>query len=122
MYRYARRVRAAIDWDEIYEGGVCPDCGESIPKNTPQGGECENCGHVFWKEEYTREQALPRESSQSARRAALSFEKIKQRVKEIDMNFVELLRLIEERGDQDMKLYAKDVDKLLGALMAELGE
>lgn len=63
-----------------------------------------------------------RYNRQARRVATLSLEKIKQRVKEIDMNFVELLRLIEERGDQDMKLYAKDVDKLLGALMVELGE
>lgn len=30
-----------------YEDGQCPDCGEDIPPNMPDGGACDNCGHVF---------------------------------------------------------------------------
>jgi len=36
-----------IDWSTVYEDGVCPDCQKEIPKDAPDGGECENCGHVF---------------------------------------------------------------------------
>ncbi len=30
-----------------YEGGVCPNCGEGVPRNVGEGDECENCGHIF---------------------------------------------------------------------------
>jgi predicted RNA-binding Zn-ribbon protein involved in translation (DUF1610 family) len=30
-----------------YEGGVCPDCGEDIPRTAVYGDECSNCGHSF---------------------------------------------------------------------------
>ncbi len=33
-----------------YDNGECPDCGESIPDDVSEGDECENCGHVFWKD------------------------------------------------------------------------
>ncbi len=33
---------------DSYEGGVCPDCQEEIPDDCPNGGECSNCGHVFY--------------------------------------------------------------------------
>lgn len=32
---------------DIYEGGVCPDCGEEINPTAIHGDECDNCGHVF---------------------------------------------------------------------------
>lgn len=32
---------------EEQEDGVCPDCGEEIPKKTKHGDSCANCGHVF---------------------------------------------------------------------------
>lgn len=35
-----------------YEGGVCPDCGESIPDDAVNGSECDNCGHVFYDAEH----------------------------------------------------------------------
>lgn len=45
-----------IDLDNIpnpvkmaYKNGVCPDCGEVIPDDIEDGGECVNCGHVFYK-------------------------------------------------------------------------
>jgi len=30
-----------------YEDGVCPDCGESIPRDATEGEECAHCGFVF---------------------------------------------------------------------------
>ncbi len=32
-----------------YEDGVCPDCQEDIPDDIVEGGECSNCGHVFYE-------------------------------------------------------------------------
>jgi len=32
---------------DIYEGGVCPDCGEEISPTAIHGDECDNCGHIF---------------------------------------------------------------------------
>jgi hypothetical protein len=43
--------RAAFISDDIinsYEDGVCPDCGLEIPSNVVDGGECLNCGHIFY--------------------------------------------------------------------------
>jgi rubredoxin len=37
-----------IDWTAVYQDGVCPDCSDHIPEDTVNGGECFNCGHVFW--------------------------------------------------------------------------
>lgn len=28
--------------------GRCPDCFDDIPVDMEEGGECENCGHVFY--------------------------------------------------------------------------
>jgi len=44
---------AAISSESIqiianHEGGVCPDCGEDIPKNVKSGDTCTNCGHAFF--------------------------------------------------------------------------
>lgn len=36
-----------VDWTAIYDGGVCPDCGEEIPPQAVDGSECSNCEHVF---------------------------------------------------------------------------
>jgi len=36
------------NWEEIYDDGNCPDCSESIPDTMVDGGECFNCGHVFF--------------------------------------------------------------------------
>ena len=33
-----------------YDNGECPDCYEDIPDDMVEGGECENCGHVFYSE------------------------------------------------------------------------
>jgi hypothetical protein len=30
-----------------YPYGECPDCHEPIPDHITEGGECQNCGHVF---------------------------------------------------------------------------
>jgi hypothetical protein len=35
---------------DCYEGGICPDCENRIPKNTLEGENCEYCGHVFYKQ------------------------------------------------------------------------
>jgi len=35
---------------EYYDYGKCPDCGKDIPKDTVEGEECTNCGHIFWVE------------------------------------------------------------------------
>lgn len=43
-----REFEIVPDWSTIYENGECPDCGEIIPKDTPDGGKCANCEHVFW--------------------------------------------------------------------------
>jgi hypothetical protein len=32
-----------------YVNGICPDCGLVIPDDIEDGGECVNCGHVFYK-------------------------------------------------------------------------
>jgi len=32
-----------------YPGGECPDCNEPITEDMVNGGECANCGHVFWR-------------------------------------------------------------------------
>ena len=32
-----------------YPEGECPDCGDPIPTDVVDGGECENCGHVFYE-------------------------------------------------------------------------
>ena len=32
---------------DIYSNGMCPDCGEDIPVDAEEGGQCENCGHVW---------------------------------------------------------------------------
>ena len=34
---------------KLYDG-ECPDCGDTIPPTMVDGGECENCGHVFYAE------------------------------------------------------------------------
>jgi len=34
-----------------YEDGKCPDCGDNIPDTMVDGGECANCGHVFYAPE-----------------------------------------------------------------------
>ena len=31
-----------------YTDGECPDCGDPIPDDMVDGGECSNCGHVFY--------------------------------------------------------------------------
>ena len=33
-----------------YPKGVCPDCQDDIPKEAQEGGQCSNCGHIFWVE------------------------------------------------------------------------
>lgn len=33
-----------------YKDGKCPDCKTKIPKDTQDGDECGNCGHVFYIE------------------------------------------------------------------------
>lgn len=33
---------------EHYLNEECPDCGEPIPDDAVPGGECVNCGHVWW--------------------------------------------------------------------------
>lgn len=33
---------------DAYEGGLCPDCGESIPGDAVEGQPCTNCGHAFF--------------------------------------------------------------------------
>lgn len=38
-----------------YPEGECPDCGEPIPDDAVAGTECENCGHVFCREQDTDE-------------------------------------------------------------------
>jgi hypothetical protein len=35
-----------------YVDGLCPDCGQDIPKNAAEGESCSNCEHVF---NYARE-------------------------------------------------------------------
>ena len=47
--RKALETINAINWSEVYEDGKCPDCYELIG-NKPDGGACDNCEHVFWKE------------------------------------------------------------------------
>jgi hypothetical protein len=37
-----------------YDNGACPDCGESIPDDVVDGGECKNCGHVFWSSKMSK--------------------------------------------------------------------
>ena len=48
-------VKRRLKLDEVsiqdsYENGECPDCFKSIPDDMVEGGECNNCGHVFYKE------------------------------------------------------------------------
>jgi hypothetical protein len=31
-----------------YDNGKCPDCDWKIRKDVVEGGECRNCGHVFY--------------------------------------------------------------------------
>ena len=38
-------ARLVID---SYPNGECPDCGWKIRKDIVEGGECRNCGHVFY--------------------------------------------------------------------------
>lgn len=38
----------SIKIKEFYEDGICPHCGEEIPDDMVEGGECSNCGYVFW--------------------------------------------------------------------------
>ena len=33
-----------------YENGACPDCGEEIPDDAPEGWGCPNCGHACFAE------------------------------------------------------------------------
>jgi hypothetical protein len=33
---------------DAYIDGECPDCHDPIPDDIVEGGECVNCGHVFW--------------------------------------------------------------------------
>jgi len=33
---------------DAYVLGICPDCQVPIPDDIVEGGECFNCGHVFW--------------------------------------------------------------------------
>ena len=35
---------------DCYKDGICPDCSEDIAEDMTDGGECANCGHVFWLE------------------------------------------------------------------------
>lgn len=39
---------------DLYPGGKCPDCYESIPDNVTDGDKCSNCGHVFHRLEDTK--------------------------------------------------------------------
>jgi hypothetical protein len=41
-----------------YEGGVCPDCGHTIPDDVAEGQQCENCDHSFHQSEVDRGRAL----------------------------------------------------------------
>ena len=34
-----------------YDGGLCPDCGEDIPIDAPEGYSCHNCGHACFSED-----------------------------------------------------------------------
>ena len=36
---------------DAYPKGRCPDCGEKIPKNAPEGWGCPNCGHACYSEQ-----------------------------------------------------------------------
>ena len=36
---------------DSYPDGICPDCSLDIPDNMVDGGECINCGHIFYSEE-----------------------------------------------------------------------
>ena len=36
-------------WQQ-YPGGQCPDCRQKIPRDTKDGAQCSNCGHVFWSD------------------------------------------------------------------------
>lgn len=69
MDRCRRDYDASVgfDWDNIHEGihrycaersifnrikasheaGMCPDCGDEIPRDVSDGEGCDNCGHVF---------------------------------------------------------------------------
>ena len=31
----------------LYVDCQCPDCGEDIPMDAEEGGQCDNCGHVW---------------------------------------------------------------------------
>ena len=35
---------------DCYTDQECPDCGDPIPDDMVDGGECKNCGHVFYDE------------------------------------------------------------------------
>jgi len=47
LYDRAETVWVSAQIQAVY-GGECPDCFDDIPPETPDGGECSNCGHVFW--------------------------------------------------------------------------
>ena len=36
---------------DAYPRGECPDCGDKIPARAVEGGDCANCGHVFFSTE-----------------------------------------------------------------------
>lgn len=40
---------------DSYEDGVCPDCGDVIPSDAVHGSSCNNCGHVFYDENFQDE-------------------------------------------------------------------
>ena len=35
---------------DAYPDGACPDCGEAIPDDAPEGWGCPNCGHACFSE------------------------------------------------------------------------
>lgn len=41
------RIRFGKAIKDNYHYGECPDCGDDIPEDMVDGGECDNCGHVF---------------------------------------------------------------------------
>lgn len=51
---YAEADRLAARSDSMvkaaYPDGVCPDCGEGIPDDAPEGYGCSNCGHACYSQ------------------------------------------------------------------------
>src|SRR6185437_3380139 len=56
-YAFKCEGEAWINWDEVsriklsYDESKCPDCQERIPSDIVEGGECGNCGHVFYSQD-----------------------------------------------------------------------